>query len=237
MYRRVPAPASSQHQTKFGQFENKRSTKTKAMQAARDLNWTPMRELSSGGGVELEAPGGYPFQLKEGDRSSNNGDPVRKVTLASTSLEKSMLFWKDTLGMQEAKSATTSAKCLTFGPGQAQLELYQIDSPVDHSKAFGRIAFSIPRQSLPDIQCTVKERWGEAAILTPLVALDTPGKATVEVVILADPDGHEICFVGDEAFRELSQVDPAAEKLLQEAMEADKSKEWFSKKGIPKPTA
>ena len=29
-------------------------------------------------------------------------------------------------------------------------------------------------------------------------------------------DGHEICFVGDEAFRELSQVDPQADKLLDE---------------------
>ena len=51
-------------------------------------------------------------------------------------------------------------------------------------------------------------------ILTPLVSLDTPGKATVQVVILADPDGHEICFVGDEAFRELSKMDPKGRKLL-----------------------
>ena len=29
-------------------------------------------------------------------------------------------------------------------------------------------------------------------------------------------DGHEICFVGDEAFRELSQVDPKADQLLDE---------------------
>ena len=27
-------------------------------------------------------------------------------------------------------------------------------------------------------------------------------------------DGHEICFVGDEGFRELSQVDPQADNLL-----------------------
>lgn len=27
-------------------------------------------------------------------------------------------------------------------------------------------------------------------------------------------DGHEICFVGDEAFRELSQPDPAADELI-----------------------
>lgn len=27
---------------------------------------------------------------------------------------------------------------------------------------------------------------------TPYVSLDTPGKATVQVVILQDPDGHEV---------------------------------------------
>lgn len=38
---------------------------------------------------------------------------------------------------------------------------------------------------LPEIEALVKkESW---KILTPLVSLDTPGKATVEVVILADP--------------------------------------------------
>jgi len=29
-------------------------------------------------------------------------------------------------------------------------------------------------------------------------------------------DGHEICFVGDEAFRQLSQVDPKADQLINE---------------------
>ena len=29
-------------------------------------------------------------------------------------------------------------------------------------------------------------------------------------------DGHEICFVGDEAFRELSQPDPKGDALLNE---------------------
>ena len=64
-------------------------------------------------------------------------------------------------------------------------------------------------------------------------------------MILADPDGQEICFVGDEAFRELSQVgvefgplcqnitqvDPDADQLLDAAMAGDKSNEWFAKKG------
>lgn len=73
-------------------------------------------------------------------------------------------------------------------------------------------------------------------ILTPLVSLDTPGKATVQVIILADPDGHEICFVGDEAFRELSKVDPEGNKLLDDAISGDKSDEWFAAQKKPKAT-
>ena len=38
---------------------------------------------------------------------------------------------------------------------------------------------------LPAIEQSVKQ--AGQTILTPLVSLDTPGKATVEVVILADP--------------------------------------------------
>lgn len=34
---------------------------------------------------------------------------------------------------------------------------------------------------------------------------------------------HEICFVGDEAYRELSQIDPKGDELLQEAIKNDES--------------
>ena len=43
-------------------------------------------------------------------------------------------------------------------------------------------------------------------------------------------DNHEICFVGAEGFDDLSQVDPKGDALLEEALEADKSKEWYEKK-------
>jgi hypothetical protein len=43
--------------------------------------------------------------------------------------------------------------------------------------------------------------------------------------------GHEICFVGDEAFRKLSKVDPAADGALQKKITEDKSDEWFAKHG------
>uniref|UniRef100_A0A2K5Y3C3 Glyoxalase domain containing 4 n=1 Tax=Mandrillus leucophaeus TaxID=9568 RepID=A0A2K5Y3C3_MANLE len=93
-----------------------------------------------------------------------------------------------------------------------KLELQGIKGAVEHAAAFGRIAFSCPQKELPDLEDLMKRE--NQKILTPLVSLDTPGKATVQVVILADPDGHEICFVGDEAFRELSKVDPEGSKLL-----------------------
>ncbi|MGH0191185.1 UNVERIFIED_CONTAM: hypothetical protein FKN15_057755 [Acipenser sinensis] len=129
---------------------------------------------------------------------------------------------------------------LGYADHQCKLELQDIGAAVDRGTAFGRIAFSCPREQLPEIEAVVKkESW---KILTPLVSLDTPGKATVEVVILADPDDHEICFVGDEAFRELSKVDPNGDTLLDniscnqsyisialQAMAADKSDEWFAK--------
>ncbi|KAH9507480.1 Glyoxalase domain-containing protein 4 [Bulinus truncatus] len=80
-----------------------------------------------------------------------------------------------------------------------KLELIDIGQIVDHGTAFGRIAFSCPGTELPQLEENVKSE--NQTIIKPLVSLDTPGKAAVQVVILADPDGHEICYVGDEGFR------------------------------------
>ena len=55
--------------------------------------------------------------------------------------------------------------------------------------------------------------------------------------IFFQQDGHEICFVGDEAFRELSKVDPKAGALLDKAIEEDGSAAWYDKKGKTKQDA
>ncbi|KAL3847754.1 hypothetical protein ACJMK2_018648 [Sinanodonta woodiana] len=179
----------------------------------------------------VRSPDGYRFTIVEED---TDGDPVKKVTLASSDLHKSVDYWHKLLGMklyfQDDKRAI-----LGFSDDQCLLELYDIGTNVDHATAFGRIAFSCPREELPEIEEKLKDAGQK--ILTPLISLDTPGKATVEVVILADPDGHEICFVGDEAFRELSQVDPKADNLIDQAIAADKSVEWFAKHGLTKGAA
>lgn len=93
--------------------------------------------------------------------------------------------------------------------------------PVERAKAYGRIAFSCPHDQQEIIRDVIEKN--KQTVLTLLISLDTPDKATVRVIILADPDAHEICFVDDENFRKLSEVDPEAEKLLDKYIRLDKS--------------
>ena len=60
-----------------------------------------------------------------------------------------------------------------------------LGKPVEHATAYGRIAFSVPAAEQPVIDKKIKETNNK--ILTPLITLDTPGKASVTVIILADP--------------------------------------------------
>ncbi|XP_003386086.1 PREDICTED: glyoxalase domain-containing protein 4-like [Amphimedon queenslandica] len=179
--------------------------------------------------LKVDGPGGYTFILY--DKNSSTRDPVQSVCLSVTDLERSKSYWADLLGMT-IFAQNENFLTLGYAPEQAKLVLERISEPMDHAEAYGRIAFSCPRAQLPDIEKAVSDKGWK--ILTPLVSLDTPGKATVEVVILADPDGHEICFVGDEAFRELPKVDPKADQLMDEAIAGDKSVAWFAEKELKK---
>lgn len=203
----------------------------KAIQKAKEASY-PLKDLGNGS-IQIQAPDGYPFIIRPEDVSDNH-DPVEKVSLSATSIEKSLEFWKGVLNMTDISSDQSKA-LLQYDDNQAKLELIVQDS-IDRGSAYGRIAFAVPAEALPGIQKKV-ESSGHGEILKPLVELDTPGKASVHVVILGDPDQTEICFVGDEAFRELSQVDPEADNLLNKAMEDDKSGEYFEKKGRTKPSA
>ncbi|XP_053131393.1 glyoxalase domain-containing protein 4 isoform X1 [Hemicordylus capensis] len=213
-------------------FQGLTVVSSQAVKNAKKLEW-PLKEIS-GGTYRVEAPGGYVFFLE--DKESPKPDPVLKVTLAVSRLQTSVNYWSKLLGMKVYETDEGLQKALLgYADNQCKLELLGLGQAVDHGTAFGRIAFSCPKEELPAIEALMKKE--NQKILTPLVSLDTPGKATVQVVILADPDGHEICFVGDEAFRELSKVDPNGGKLLDKAMEADKSAEWYAEHKRPKPSA
>ncbi|CAB4011698.1 Hypothetical predicted protein [Paramuricea clavata] len=204
-------------------FQGVTVSSSEAIKRFKNDNSSVLQDLGNGK-YKTQSPDGYIFYLVEKDKQQ---DPVEKVSLGVSDLSKSVKYWHELLGMKLYEQNSNTA-LLGYGDEQCKLELVSLAQSVDHATAFGRIAFSCPRDQLPEIEAKVKE--AGHTIITPLVRLDTPGKAAVEVVILADVDGHEICFVGDEAFRELSQIDPKAKDLLDEAMEQDKSDEWFAKK-------
>jgi catechol 2,3-dioxygenase-like lactoylglutathione lyase family enzyme len=201
--------------------------------------------------IEVKSPGeGYTFRVVGEDPAPDVG-PVASVCLHVTDLKKSLEFWVDTLGFLEIDrgdgESTTDGNPVSGGNSNgdgageifatlscaatsATLRLVQLrhGEKLHRGTGYGRIAFACPTEDLEQLQESVKSAGFE--VQTPLVALDTPGKATVHVVILADPDGHEVCLVGDEAFRKLSKEDEEAPQLLGEAIAKDSSKEWFEKK-------
>uniref|UniRef100_A0A7E4V8J5 VOC domain-containing protein n=2 Tax=Panagrellus redivivus TaxID=6233 RepID=A0A7E4V8J5_PANRE len=173
----------------------------------------------------------YNYGLKKVTQGNDFGveplpkNPVNKVVLHVSDLEKSIEFWGNILGLAVNVTKKGERAVIGFGTGQTALELVSIHEAVKRENASGRIAFSVAQRELKPLEAKVKE-FDEKRILTPYTDLDTPGKETVSVVILADPDGHEICFVGDENFRKLSQPDPQADELLQKAIKDDWSDEW-----------
>lgn len=184
--------------------------------------------------LELQSPDGYKFLVNRQEQQQQGGfrNDITEVCLSVSSLDRSLAYWTGLLCM---KKTPTDDGChrLKYEPNQAGLRLKQLAAEVvDHKSAYGRIAFSCPSELLKPIQKLCEDQGHK--ILTPYLSLDTPGKATVQVVILADPDGHEICFVGDEGFRALSQVDPRANELIEKSMLEDKSDEWFAKKNLTK---
>ncbi|CAH1154183.1 unnamed protein product [Phaedon cochleariae] len=186
---------------------------SEALERARKENWP----ISSGN--ILEAPGGYSFSIVDKPQPTNR-DPVQQVTLASSNLQKSIDYWQGILGLR-VFNKTDESVIVGFQDNEAKLELKDIGESVNRAKAYGRIAFSIPHAQQESLSRKIEE--AKQTILTPLISLDTPGKATVRVIILADPDGHEICFVDDENYRKLSQPDYDSERVLEIQMNKDKS--------------
>lgn len=138
--------------------------------------------------------------------------------MSSTDLEKSIKFWNGILNMT-IKEQNKSNAILCYGDNSVELELIKLNEKINRAKAYGRIAFAVPYDTQPEIDRIIKEN--NQTILTPLISLDTPGKATVRVIILADPDGHEICFVDEEGFSQLSIVDPGSNADLDKYIDKD----------------
>ncbi|XP_065837111.1 glyoxalase domain-containing protein 4-like [Oscarella lobularis] len=193
---------------------------------AKKLKYRLQDDEDSGALFYVRDPEQYSFAFID-EKEPEGTEKIRYVMLLCSNVEESVDYWTKLLGMQVFVRGKKEA-LLGYDTSQCKLMLKKTKrgTPVFHGESFGRIAIGCPASELPEIESAIKA--ANYTILTPLTSLDTPGKATVQVVILADPDGHEICFVGDEAFKELSQVDPKAEEELDKAISEDKSDEWFA---------
>lgn len=138
--------------------------------------------------------------------------------MSCTDIDKTHFYWHTLLKM-DILSKSEQSLTLTYGASQANLTFQKINEPIDKKTAFGRIAFAVPYDTQPEINQLITEN--KQVILTPLISLATPGKANVRVIILADPNGLEICFVDEEGFSQLSQIDPNSDVDLTKYIKKD----------------
>ena len=107
------------------------------------------------------------------------------MSLSSSNLDATSAYWTKFVGFRAVSKTDTAIKFRSESEAPIfDVEFVKVDK-VDRAKAFGRIAFACPSESLPGIEKSLRD--AGQTILTPLISLDTPGKATVQVVIAADP--------------------------------------------------
>ncbi|KAJ1354189.1 hypothetical protein KIN20_011037 [Parelaphostrongylus tenuis] len=190
----------------------------KAVESCKDAKKLSSQKL------QLTDPDGHCFFICPG----RQGTPkVVKVAVRVKDIKRSVDYWTNQLGMNVVEEGGDGHTAMSYGEGQCLLEIHQLPNgtPLDRASAYGRIAFAYPDEKLRELQEKIKA--AKLPILKEVVTLDTPGKASVQVVILADPDQLEICFVGDKGFRELSKLDPKADELIHKEMDQDNSRNWF----------
>lgn len=174
-------------------------------------------EEQKDGNLLVRAPDGYKFFILNQEVAVGE-DPISNIIYNVTNLDETIKYWHALLNMKIIKKDEKTA-LLSYNEGKFGILFSQIDEPIDRAEAFGRIAFAVPYENQPLIDELIKKN--NQKILTDLVTLDTPGKATVRVIILADATGHEICFVDDEGFSQLSEFDPSSEADLDKFIKKD----------------
>lgn len=177
---------------------------------------------STDGAVRVRSPEGYDFLLVPG-KSGEEDARISGVRIRSFRARNTLRFYTELLGMQEEEVRDVRGRAVFKGSVPFVLEMEELGEEVDFAEAGGRLAIAVVDPA-PFERAVIDSNIG-GQVHTPLVELHTPGKASVKVVILQDPDGSEVCVVNDDGFTDLSQVDPTALDALNKQIQEDKSKE------------
>ena len=137
-------------------------------------------QSENGKSLLIQDPDGYGFLVTPSGTETLT--KATGVSLASSNLNETIKYWSSILKMNLVNQNTVANTVgLSYPENKFVLEFKKVDQ-VNHEEAFGRIAFSCVTSELEIIQKTIDEN--KYKVLTRLVSLDTPGKATVHVVIL-----------------------------------------------------
>ncbi|CAF3980949.1 unnamed protein product, partial [Rotaria sp. Silwood1] len=101
---------------------------------------------------------------------------------------------------------------------QCQLELIELQQTIDRGTGYGRKAFSCPTNDIEPIQDMI-EKEGYDILISAMELGELLDLNKEKIVILSDPDGHEICFVGEENYFKGCETDPDAEKKFYKGLE------------------
>jgi len=183
-----------------------------ALERAKKENY-PITNTKEGS-VVLDADG-YCWSLADSNRSATN--PVLWVSLNVADLERTKDFYTTIAEMKvfESGQSENGDKFIRVGYSEAQTLLELVERKdkkgvaIEHYTAFGRIAIAC--KDVHPIHERVKK--AGVKILHSPTKLDTAGKATVEVVIVCDRDGNEICFVEETGFNALSTPKEGADSI------------------------
>ncbi|CAF3586693.1 unnamed protein product [Rotaria socialis] len=202
---------------------------------ARQLLDKKFIETDNSQSIIVRSPDGHRFILINDDVSPG-GNPVQCLSLNVSNLKKSVDYYTRLLEMKinEKESDDNHVK-LYYGltttnqdshvktkagfllDNQCQLELIQVKTPINRGTGYGRKAFSCPISDVESIEKLIENN--EHTILVPSMELGDLPDSKVKVVILSDPDEHEICFVGEENYFKACETDPDAENKFYKGLE------------------
>jgi catechol 2,3-dioxygenase-like lactoylglutathione lyase family enzyme len=160
--------------------------------------------------LTVHSPDGRRFILIDNDVQPGD-DPVRCLSLNVSNLKKSTDYYTRLLqmkvyelesnnnrvrlyyGLLTNQQATVKTKSGFLLDNQCQLELNELGQHIDRGTGYGRKAFSCPKHDIDLIQ-KMMEKEG-FTVLIPATELGGLFDVKQKVVILSDPDGHEVRFM------------------------------------------